>query len=508
MNGALFSLISNLSLDASAQRRQAKLESALQSASAAWRKQLGRTIADWVAVETLLPEAQRMWRPLVREAMQFLFSRLSSRRLAAKIVEQMGLPLDTLPEQRLIRLISKMPGLQKLGQVLARNRRLAEPVRKALCELENGMSDVTADEIHNIIIDELGSRLKTYGVEIEPFIYKEGSASAIMKFTWKKPAREPEQGAFKVLKPYVPEHFAEDMNLLQGLGQHLAAYDRGYGFAVRDLREMITEVRLLLEHELDFPREQATLLEAHRMYQASFGIRVPRLIQPLCTGRLTAMSAESGVKVTEAFPRAPLRRNRIATQVIEALIAVPLLSRESAAVFHADPHAGNLLYDEPNRELVILDWALTDRLTLPARRHLVMLAVMTLLRKPSGVSEAIWGLSRRDRRGQKTERLIARHVNRFFAEYPAGRSPGVLDAMILLDDLGLKGVRFPAALFMFRKVLFTLDGVLQDIAGPSIRIDEVIAREFLTRFVASFGTFHDPLKIRDLGPVARALLSR
>src|SRR5215469_13927555 len=123
------------------------------------------------------------------------------------------------------------------------------------------------------------------------------------------------------------------------------------------------------------------LTEAAGMYQSSFGIRVPRLIRPLCSRRITAMTAEQGVKVTEAFPRAPLRRGRIARQVIEALIAVPLFSAKPEAVFHADPHAGNLLYNEPHRELVILDWALTERLSLAARRQVVMLAVMTVLRK-------------------------------------------------------------------------------------------------------------------------------
>ena len=470
-------------------------------------REIGKAIAGMVPVETLVPEEHQPWRPLVRDAMEFVFSRLAPARLRSKIAEQMQLPAGTPPEQRLIRLIAKMPGLQKLGQVMARHRRLAAPVREALSQLENGMSDVTVDEVRRIITAELGPRLEKYGVAAEPSIHKEGSASAIVKFTWRKPDREPEAGAFKVLKPYVPEYFAQDMNLLQGLGEYLAGRDCGYGFAVHEVKEMITEVRLLLEHELDFAREQATLIEAVRMYRSSFGIRVPRLIEPLCTSRITAMTAEHGVKVTDAFPRAPLRRHRIARQVIEALIAVPLFSREPAAVFHADPHAGNLLYDEPNRELVILDWALTDRLSLRARRHVVMLAVMTLLRKPAGVAEAIAGLSRRDRRTHRIpQALIERHVNQFFAGLPPGRAPGVLDAMMLLDELALRGVRFPSALFMFRKVLFTLDGVLHDVAGPNVRMDRVIAREFLTRCVASFGVFHEPLDLKDLVPMAQALL--
>ena len=107
------------------------------------------------------------------------------------------------------------------------------------------------------------------------------------------------------------------------------------------------------------------------MYRASIGIRVPRLIAPLSTGDITAMSAEAGVKVTEAFPRLPIRRARIAGQLIEALVAVPLFSHAEEAIFHADPHAGNLLYDETNRELVVLDWALAERLRKEGSEFLV-----------------------------------------------------------------------------------------------------------------------------------------
>src|SRR6185369_7741650 len=100
-------------------------------------------------------------------------------------------------------------------------------------------------------------------------------------------------GVLKVLKPYVPECFGEDMTLLQKLGEFLTSPARGYGFAIHDVKDMLAEVLLLLEHELDFRREQATLGEAARMYRASIGIRVPRLIAPLSSTDITAMSAEA-----------------------------------------------------------------------------------------------------------------------------------------------------------------------------------------------------------------------
>jgi ubiquinone biosynthesis protein len=482
--------------------RAAALEEALRTPEGqGWRKEIGARIAQLVPVEIFVPDVARAWRRLVRDAMEFVFSHLSERRLAAKLVEQIDLPFDTPPETRLIRLIAKMPGLQKMGQVLARNPRLPQVLCTALSELENGMADVTIGEIRAIIEEQLGERLTAHSVVLGRSIFSEASVSAVVRFTWKKPDREREHGVFKVLKPYVPACFAEDMTLLQQLGEFLASPDRGYEIAIRDVTEMLVEVRMLLEHELEFTREQATLEEVQGAYRASIGIRVPRVIHPLCTGRITAMSEEKGVKVTDAFRRWPLRRARIAGQMIEALIAVPLFSRSKQSVFHADPHAGNLLYDEPNRELVVLDWALAERLSLDQRRRIVMLVLMTVLRNQEGVTEAIVALNRAARGQRRAERLIRDRVDAFFARLPPDYSPGALDAMRLLDSIALEGVRFPAALFLFRKSVFTLDGVLNAVSGSAVAINQVLARDYLTRWISSFGLFRAPLEAADVASV-------
>ncbi len=503
-----FPFLAAMFANADPSARLSLVEEELQSSRGPyWRAEIGKWIGRLVPVEILVPESAQRWRPLVRDAFQFLFERLSDRRLAVKVVQQFELSGDTAPEQRLLRLVNKMPGLQKVGQVLARNRRLAPKLRQALSELENGMSDVTPEEVRGLIEERLGKRLFDYAVVLEPTILSEASVSTVVRFTWNRPGREREQGVFKVLKPYVPECFGEDMTLLQDLGEFLTSPDRGYGFAVHDVKEMLAEVLLLLEHELDFRREQATLLKAVKMYRASIGIRVPRLIEPLCTGDITAMSAEVGVKVTEAFPRSPIRRARVAEQLIEALVAVPFFSREEDAIFHADPHAGNLLYDETNRELVVLDWALAETLSLESRRQLVLLSVMMTLRDADGVRQAVRDLAlSADRRNHAHLGAIEGCVTEFFDGMSPGASPGTLDAMRLLDRIALAGVRFPPPLFLFRKIVLTLDGVLYDVAGPGVRIDEVIAREFLTRWAASLGLFHAPLEWKDIAAIQRSAL--
>lgn len=495
MSPVWFSILAAGSPEQRLRRIEAVLESGMGKTL---RREIGGWVIGLVPVENLVPESARRWRPLVADALQFVFSRLSSARLAAKIAGQLELPEDTPPEKRLLRLIAKMPGLQKMGQVLARNPRLSVPLRQALTELENGMSDLAASEVHDILRQRLEERLGKFDVRIEPDILSEASVSAVIRFTWKNPDRERERCVFKVLKPHVPGCYAEDMALLQSLGEYLAGREKSYGFAVRDVDEMLTEVRLLLERELDFAREQTTLAEARRTYRSTLGVRVPRVIPALSTPQITAMTEETGVKVTSAARRSLIRRRRIAAQVIEALIATPLFSGRQEAIFHADPHAGNLLYDPPNRELIVLDWALAERLSLHSRRHLVMLAAMTVLRNRDGLRQAILGLRQeRPERSSQTAGAICRAVDGFFDRLPAGDAPGVLDAMQLLDEAALEGVHFAAPLFLFRKSLFTLDGVLHDIAGGEVRMDEVIVRHFLTRWAASFGLLYSPLTLRD-----------
>jgi hypothetical protein len=78
--------------------RIAAIEAALKSAPGRfWRDELGRWTVRMVPVELLVPEEYRQWRPLVRDAMQFVVSRLSPARLAPKVVEQIELSSQTPP---------------------------------------------------------------------------------------------------------------------------------------------------------------------------------------------------------------------------------------------------------------------------------------------------------------------------------------------------------------------------------------------------------------------------
>ncbi|HZU27933.1 MAG TPA: AarF/UbiB family protein [Bryobacteraceae bacterium] len=442
--------------------RDAKIEAMLDRIAPDEREQIATWVTFLLPLQELVPDAYGAWRPLVTRALHFLVCRLSSPRLAPKLVEQADLSPDTPLHTRLIRLIARMPGPQKLGQVLARNRHLNPQLRAELATLENGMFDAAYAEIRAVLQTELAERAEEFQVEIAPQILSEASVSAVVCFTWVNPASgRRERGVFKVLKPHIPACLTEDLAIFREMAALLA--ESG------DVQHALNEVCDLLAHEIDFRHEQETLARAAEAYRDIPGVRVPRLIRPLCSSVVTAMSEESGVKVVDAFAGDAELRRRVARQIVEALVIAPLLLAGGDRLFHADPHAGNMLYDEAGRELVLLDWALSETLTDEQVRQTALLILMLGMRDVAGVSAAIAALSS-DLSGVS----LHEHVGAFIAELPFIRLPGSRDAVTLLDRLALRGVRFPSALLMFRKVLFTIDGILNELAGPEVSNDSVI----------------------------------
>lgn len=478
------------------------IEAALESpAGQSLRDAMARWIVDEIVpVESLVPEAYLNWRGPVRDAMVYVVAHLSSGRLAPKLLEQMELPANTPAEARLLKLIAKVPGLQKLGQVIARNQHLRPALRSALTKLENGIRDVKPEDMRAIVRDALGPRLQTFVVKVAPSILSEASVSAVVRFTWRNPQTgRRERGVFKILKPHIPAYFAEDMAYLQGLAQYFGDRHHAYGFEADLIPDTFRKVQRLLRHEVNFTREQKTLLEASILYRSIPGIRVPQVIKPLCTPTITALTEEPGLKVTSAAARLPPSgRRKLAEQLVEALIAVPLFSATPNAIFHGDPHPGNLLYSSRTGELTIIDWALRERLSREQRRHLALLFLMVSLRDPVGTRNEIAALSQyqigmKSRRG----RMLGAVAAEFIAALPASSLPSGADAMRLLERVATRGIKFPGSLIMLSKVMFTLEGMLGDIVGSDTGMGFALARHLAQHWLSNRSAFRSPLTVRD-----------
>jgi ubiquinone biosynthesis protein len=441
------------------------------------REQLGQLVSKILPIEQLVPDIYADWRPIIRDSVTFIGARLSSARLIPKLIEQLMLPDDISLEQRLISFIEQMPSLQKLGQIIARNRNLNPEFRAELTRLENEIRDISPGRVKTEIEQRLGPILETYKVKIERLIHAEASVCALMRFTWMD-SNTKQQGVFKVLKPHIKEFFTEEMELLQGLADFFDAKREDHVLAEVNLRGVFEDIRSLLEQELDSVNEQVNLKNAYTRYKSVSGVRIPGLIEEFSAPGVIAMTFEKGTKVTEAFSKKTSHRKELSCRMVEALIAIPLFAAEEESFFHADPHAGNLFVDEDSRELVIFDWALTERLNREQRRKIILLISAVMLRDEALIYNAITELSKDDFTEDATRiETVRNQISQFINELSVYGLPGINDVLSLLDELLLTGVNFSTPLLIFRKVLLTLDGVLHDVA------DEVSIDSVLTRYV-------------------------
>lgn len=439
-------------------------------------------VGQFLPLEVLVPDIYQKWRPIVRDAAIYIGQNLSSQRLIPKLAHQLTLPVETSLERRALIFIEQMPAIQKIGQIVARNRHLDPAFRAELIRLENTIQDIRPAEVFATVQQQLGGAFAEYQIDMQTVLLAEASVSAVVRFAWRNPETgQIERGVFKVLKPYVLEYLAADLDLLRGLTEYFDQNRALYQLPPAGLTEILDEVRHLLEREIDLPNEQASLVEAYVRYQQMADVRIPRLIPVLSTPYITAMSDETGTKITDALRNESRRKQRqLADRMIEVLLAVPLFAPEEQSVFHADLHAGNLAMDEQTGDLVILDWALVERLSRGQRRNFVMLFVASAWRDAERIFSAITHLSSDDLRTDEAKAALVRgHIASYLAQLPLLASPTLVRILSLLDAITSSGIRFPAELLLFRKMLFTLMDVVNEVA-PGYQIDPALTRYMFT----------------------------
>jgi ubiquinone biosynthesis protein len=460
----------------------------------------------FLPIEELVPDYYANWRPVVHDSFLFIARHLSPQRLIPKLIEQVSLPPTASTEERILAFSRRLPSLQKIGQTIARNRELTLEFRIRLANLEDGIREVSEAEIRAEIERQLGDILLEQDVKIAPGLYAEGSVSAIVRFSRRfPPPGEPASGVFKVLKPFIPEYFREDLDILAGLARYLDEHQDRYHLGRLNLGSIVEGIRDLFLRETDFVHERQAMAAAGERYRDVPDIRIPVPIYSLSTATITAMTEERSVKVTAAFPKDRVRCREVAYSLAMNLAARPLFWRDDLSIFHADPHAGNLRISDMTGDIVVLDWALTDSLTRDERRSLVLLSLAVALRDEGGIREVLASLSLS--RGPQQRELIAREVEKFIDGLPAGATPGVGD---LLERLLRAGAEFDSSFLIYRKMLATLGDVVEELA-PGLSVESVIVEFAIKNGLADQKQrdrgFAIPLGARDLLAIGFSLQS-
>ncbi len=428
---------------------------------------LQATLRELLETLPLVPEIYASYRPLVTDGFVHFLSDLSEERVAGIIAEQMSLPEDTRVDDRLVKLLHSCPTLHKLGQVIGHDKRLALELRERLQSLESLTPTTDLPEIRAVLEHELGTIPAE--IELAPEALAEGSVAIVLPFVWNEAgASAPQRGVFKILKPLAEERLREELALWPKLGEYLEERCTHYDLPVLDYRNTLDSVRSLLLNEIRLDLEQKHLALAAAFYADVAAVQVPKLL-PFCTPHVTAMERVYGRKVTDPS-LAPDVRRRLAETIIESLLAKPFFSSEPMALFHADPHAGNLFAADDGR-LAILDWALIVELTREQRASVMqaVLGAITLDEQQTVRAIAsfgtVWDQQKLEDAVSEAFRLVRRGV-----------FPGFDWLTTLLDGvMTTAAMQFPEELTLFRKALLSMSGVVGDVSGhPSL--DQVLTK--------------------------------
>lgn len=422
----------------------------------------------------LLPPTYAEYRPLLADGLLFFLERLSPIRQQAILVAQLGLASNTSRSRRLLALFRLCPTLHKLGQVVAHDRRLSAELRQRLQELETLVPTDSLAAIGPLLEREVGH---IAGVQVGRRAIAEASVAVVVPFVWRQTgATPPQRGVFKILRPGVQDRLNEELAIWPALGTFLEERCTYYGLPVFDYRNTLETVAHLLANEVCLDREQAHLSQAADFYAHSPDILIPRLF-PFSTPSVTAMERVDGCKVTrQDLPPREMRQR--ADRIIRALLADPFWGcRQAGAVFHADPHAGNLMAT-PDGRLAIIDWALTTQLSKRQCEAVVQLVLGALTLNDRRVCAAIAAL------GQPVDDArVQIAVSESIRELACGGLPGFEWVSSLLDSqASTSAVRFPEELILFRKALLTLSGVVADVS-PQTTVDSVLVPEGAARFI-------------------------
>src|SRR6516225_9029108 len=176
-------------------------------------------LIDEGAIAAVLPDEYARFRRPVLGALTTFLESLPAGHQEAVLADQAALPPTATASERLFVLARSCPALHKLGQILARDRRLSPELRQHLQGLESLPPSTPLEAVQGTLAQELGP-LGRLGVTLEPPALAEASVAVVVPFRDDREGR-PRHGVFKVLKPGVAERLDQELELFDRVGAYL-----------------------------------------------------------------------------------------------------------------------------------------------------------------------------------------------------------------------------------------------------------------------------------------------
>jgi len=442
-----------------------------------WRPQVLELLLHRSHVLEAVPDTARDWLPIVHDSLLFFLDHLGEERLLERLLDQASVPEDAPRGEHVLQFLAQTPTLQKIGQIFARNPEVPPDLRETLQVLENSLKTTSRDQVTEFILQEIGPEtVEEYQVHFAEEVLAEATIGVILRCTLVLPGEtRVREAVVKVIKPYVMSALQEELKIFDRLTRYFAENSDSYAIVTILISDMFEEIREALSREIQVVDEQENLAKAGEYYQHNERVTVPELY-PLSTEQVTFMGFIHGQKITDAFPGQPQARARLARRLVDILTLDVLLSPHEEALFHGDPHAGNVFHvlDKPQDPYLIalLDWGLSGEFSREQRAQLMQLFLGVRLnhakRLRNHMGALIEGEDWASPQGQETISII---VEETLAEKGQGRIFDVLSQ--LMSKAAQRGYKIRFNIGLFVKSQITVGGILSEL-DPELNQDEYV----------------------------------
>jgi ubiquinone biosynthesis protein len=274
----------------------------------------------------------------------------------------------------------------------------------------------------------------------------------------------------KVQRPGVAEAIERDLDILLRLADR---FDRRTTWARSiGLKELVIGFGERTREELDFRIEAANEAAAAKATEESDVVRVPAVIEGLCSQRVLVEERAAGRSVAsdDAFAGWDDARRSVLADGLLSLMLREMLAGEP---FHADPHPGNVFL-RPDGRLELIDFGAVGRLDAYERAALLDLLRGVQNQDPTLVREGLLRIGAAA--GPVDDEALDRELARLLARSSrpdGGLNPKLFEELLfVLRDFEIV---LPRSTTTLLRTFVTLLGTLEGIA-PGFRVMDAAQR--------------------------------
>ncbi len=262
----------------------------------------------------------------------------------------------------------------KFGQILSTRPDLLGPqIIEGLAVLQDRVRPFAFRDVERVLEAELGAQGRARLVVLD----REPVAAASVAQVHRAELDTGEEVALKVQRPDAAAQVERDLVLMRVFA---ALLDRVPSLHLLSLPGGVAEFASAMRGQLDFRREAENNRRFARNFADEPGIRVPRLHDALCTGRVLTMEFVHGVRATEP-EKVGGDRHALARRGLDAILR--MVFRDGFV--HADLHPGNILLTDRG-EVVLIDLGLVAE--IPGAMQRVWVETFVALSQQDGRAAA------------------------------------------------------------------------------------------------------------------------